>query len=132
MKFIFSIIFLVFSMICVAAQDDQTQIANRIKPVGQVTVAEATDTTSTKPAEVKTANSGETIYKKYCSLCHSIGVGGAPRFHSKDDWKERMKQGIDTLVKNAVNGIRAMPAKGTCMTCSEAELKNAIEHMLPK
>jgi cytochrome c5 len=37
---------------------------------------------------------------------------------------------MDTLLSNAINGINAMPAKGTCAACSDDELKAAIEYIL--
>jgi cytochrome c5 len=40
--------------------------------------------------------------------------------------------GIDALVASAKKGKNAMPPMGTCMDCSDAELKAAIEFMLPK
>ena len=47
-------------------------------------------------------------------------------------WAPRIAQGIDTLLANATNGKNAMPPKGLCMECSEAELKGAIEYMISK
>jgi cytochrome c5 len=37
---------------------------------------------------------------------------------------------MDTLLTNATKGIRAMPPKGACATCTEADLKAAIEYMI--
>jgi cytochrome c5 len=31
--------------------------------------------------------------------------------------------------QNAINGINAMPPRGTCADCSDDEIKAAIEHM---
>jgi cytochrome c5 len=35
-----------------------------------------------------------------------------------------------SLMTNATNGLNAMPAKGLCTTCSDAELQAAIEYMV--
>lgn len=119
--------------------DDRDEITARIKPVGQVQIDGDDSTiikapvTAEKPAQKKTAAmDGETVYKKYCVTCHSTGLAGSPKFHDKSQWAPRQKQGMDTLLKHAITGIKAMPPKGTCMSCSDAELKAAIKYMLPK
>lgn len=70
------------------------------------------------------------MFNSFCMACHATGAAGAPKVGDKAAWELRFKQGMDTLVKNAVNGIRAMPPKGTCGDCSDDELKGAIAHML--
>lgn len=122
--------------------DDREDIKARIKPVGEVQV-EGDDSTLIKTPKVLTKKedkqtgqaqpmSGEAVYKKYCVTCHATGLAGSPKFQDKAQWAPRQKQGIDTLLKHAINGIKAMPPKGTCMTCSDTEIKAAIEYMLPK
>jgi cytochrome c5 len=37
---------------------------------------------------------------------------------------------MDTLWDHTLNGLNAMPAKGTCMNCSDEELRAAMEHMV--
>jgi len=41
-----------------------------------------------------------------------------------------LAQGFDTVWKNAIDGIGAMPAMGTCGDCSNDDIKAAIEHMI--
>lgn len=72
---------------------------------------------------------GDKVYKTYCAACHVAGVAGAPKTGDKAAWDARMAQGMDTVMKNAINGIRGMPPKGTCMGCSDDELKAAIDVM---
>ncbi|NMV43156.1 cytochrome c5 family protein, partial [Vibrio parahaemolyticus] len=55
---------------------------------------------------------------------------GAPKTGNADDWAPRIAQGKDTLVKHALEGFNAMPAKGTCMDCSDDEIIAAIDHMI--
>ena len=71
------------------------------------------------------------IYRDYCAVCHSGGWQGAPIANDAGEWKDRMTAGVDALFKNAKNGLNAMPAMGTCMDCSDDELKSAIAEMLP-
>lgn len=69
-------------------------------------------------------------YAKTCALCHGNGAAGAPKTGSAEQWAPRMEKGMDTLVKNAKNGINAMPPKGMCFDCSDAEFKALIEYMV--
>ena len=69
---------------------------------------------------------GEQIVKARCFACHGTGAAGAPKIGDKAAWEPRIAQGMDTLVKHSIDGIRAMPPKGTCMDCSEDDLKAAV------
>ncbi|HAT7003939.1 TPA: cytochrome c5 family protein [Legionella pneumophila] len=130
-----------FSIMLFAMDEvDEQQILQRIQPVGKVRVqeeqgnnieAEATKTTVVDSKSKK--EPGQNIYDKYCSVCHRDGLAGAPKFQSEADWKPRLaSKKIDDLLASAIKGLNAMPAKGTCMDCSDAELKAAIQYMLPK
>jgi cytochrome c5 len=108
-------------------------IFQRIKPVGTVEaeggmVAAAAPTAATELS----ATAGEDRYKSTCSVCHATGVGGAPKFRDAADWKARMDVGIDGMLAIAIKGKGAMPPKGTCMQCSDQELKLTIEYMIPQ
>ena len=76
--------------------------------------------------------SGQQIYDKFCFACHMAGVGGAPKLHNAADWAPHLAKGPDTLLGSMQHGFNAMPAKGTCMACSDAELKSAMEFMSGK
>lgn len=113
----------------VAAGDDAQTIAaadENIKPVGSVIVAGE----SSAGAAAAGPRAGADVYNASCMACHATGAAGAPKVGDKAAWEPRFKQGIDTLLNHAVNGIRAMPPKGTCADCSDDELKGAIAHML--
>ena len=45
-------------------------------------------------------------------------------------WEPRVAKGLDELMASTVNGINAMPAKGTCMNCSDDELSAAVDYMI--
>lgn len=110
----------------VAATTDQKAVAENIKPVGEVTVGEAAPAAAASP----TARSGETVVKEVCSMCHATGVAGAPKIGDKAAWAPRIAQGVNVLVQHAMSGIRAMPPKGTCAACSDAEIKGAVEYLV--
>lgn len=59
-------------------------------------------------------------------------VRGAPRIDNESDWKPRLKQGMKRLLKHTDEGLNAMPARGGCFECSDAQLILAILAMLPK
>lgn len=73
---------------------------------------------------------GQQITQTKCFACHGTGAAGAPKIGDKAAWAPRIAQGMDTLVKHAIEGIRAMPPKGACMDCSDADLKAAVEYMV--
>jgi cytochrome c5 len=73
---------------------------------------------------------GKKIYEQYCVGCHATGAGGAPKFGDASAWEPLAKQGMDTLYQNAIHGIDGMPPKGTCATCSEEDIKNAVQYLV--
>jgi len=74
------------------------------------------------------AADGEAVYNKACVNCHAAGVAGAPKAHT-DEWAPRLAAGIDAMVASANAGKGAMPPKGLCADCTDADLKAAIEFM---
>ncbi len=107
-------------------QADYDAIAERIKPVGDVYLA------GSEPvkAEPTGPRDGATVYGTFCIACHSSGVSGAPIKDNAEQWAPRIAQGEDVLKKHAIEGLNLMPAKGTCMDCSDDEIVAAIEHMI--
>lgn len=83
-------------------------------------------------AAVNTANRspGQKTYETYCVVCHGSGVAGAPKKGDDAAWKKRLDEGWAVVLARAMKGYNAMPPKGTCGTCSEADLKAAIEFMI--
>lgn len=110
-------------------------VDERLKPVGQVRVAGGSEATAPAAAPAAAAASGEAasgeaIYAKACVVCHLGGAAGAPKLGDKGAWKARVAQGMDALLTTAINGKGAMPPRGTCGTCSDADLRAAIEYMV--
>jgi cytochrome c5 len=73
---------------------------------------------------------GEAIYNSYCSGCHSTGVGGAPKIGDAASWGPLARSGINKLYAIAINGGGNMPARGTCITCSDYDIKAAVDYMV--
>jgi cytochrome c5 len=111
----------------------EAEIRERTQPVGQVCRAGAScggsESAATETA-VAAAMSGEQVYSTFCFACHTTGVSGAPLLGDAAAWEPRLAKGMDVLMANTVNGINVMPAKGTCMACSDAELQAAVDYML--
>jgi cytochrome c5 len=95
-------------------------VAARIKPVGEVVLAD-------KSAGGE--RSGEQIVKEVCQTCHAAGLLNAPKVGDPVAWKPRLAQGEKTLIAHAINGIRAMPAKGGNPSLSDAEVARAVVWM---
>lgn len=72
---------------------------------------------------------GEKLYKSVCLTCHSTGIAGAPKFGDAAAWEPFVQTGLDTMLKNAISGVGAMPPRGGSQA-SDEELKAAIEYML--
>jgi len=114
-----------------------SSVAERIKPVGQVSVASA----ETQREPVKNAvaapppsRDGQQVYQASCVVCHSAGIAGAPKLGDKGQWAKRIAKGLDTLYASAVKGLQgsagAMPAKGGNPALSDAEVKAAVDYMV--
>ena len=76
------------------------------------------------------ARSGEAVYHGTCVACHGSGAAGAPKLGDKAAWAPRIAEGTDVLVEHALHGFKAMPAKGACGDCSDAEIKAAVDYMV--
>lgn len=125
-----------FSTLCFAALSgslDEKHTIERIKPVGEVNV-EANPAATAAPTSTTTAvaNIGKKHYDELCHTCHGTGIAGAPKLGDKSDWAPRIAQGMDTLVKHALEGYKTMPPKGSCMNCSEEEIRKTVEYMVSK
>jgi len=128
------IFFTLFSLVACSGQDGPAEltsnqkslVAERLTPHGQVIMAGQTVVSAVAAA----VRSGESIYSSNCQGCHNYGVAGAPKMGDVAAWADRLTKGIETVYANAINGIGAMPAKGTCMDCSDDEIIATIDYML--
>ena len=135
-------------------------VAKRLKPVGDVVIADGgaptptaakqstpaksaptgagaarTATTGTKDATAaaKTAGSaadGKKTYDAACAMCHAAGVAGAPKTGDKAAWKPRIAQGKDVLYGSAIKGKNLMPPKGGAASLPDADIKAAVDYLV--
>ena len=122
------------------AGEDQTAVADRIRPFGQIYLpgeeqqaAAPMVETAEEPAPVVTAMSGPQVYNAACLACHGAGIGGSPILGDPSMWAPRIAQGINVLNEHAVNGYTGsagyMPPKGGRIDLSDQEIRDAVEYM---
>jgi cytochrome c5 len=56
-------------------------------------------------------------------------LNGAPRIGDKDAWIQRAKLGFDSVVRSAINGHGAMPARGGMANLTDPEMRAAVTYM---
>lgn len=129
------------------ATDTQAREASeRIMPVGadfagatgraamQAQAAAAAKAASSQVAYGGTTD-GKTIFGQLCTTCHSTGAAGAPKITDKAAWAPRVAEGIDTLVKHAIDGYTGpdgnhMPAKGGNPALTDAQVEATVKWMV--
>lgn len=108
-----------------AGSDGQSEeaVAARIAPVAD---AGFTLRDANAPKQLL---SGADVYKANCAACHDSGAAGAPRTGDNAGWTSRIAKGFDTMVKNAIVGIGAMPPKGGNTDLDDVEVARAVAYM---
>lgn len=111
---------------------DTTSADTSADTTGTTSVSTAMAQADAAPAAEQGPRSGEQVYQKFCSTCHKTGVANAPKFADKAAWEPRVAKGKDVLYQSAINGVAgtAMTPKGSCMNCSDDELKAAVDYMV--
>ena len=84
------------------------------------------------PDAPKGSRTGDQVYAAACAACHDAGAAGAPKVGDKAAWASRLGQGLDGLVKNAINGKGAMPARGGNPDRADVEIARAVVLMTNK
>jgi len=106
------------------ADEGDSAVLNRIKPVGDVQLA--------LPSGPKGQLGGEQVYNQVCKTCHEGGLAGAPKVSDKAAWAKVIAQGLAPTVDHAIKGIRAMPAKGGNPDFENIEVERAVIFMANK
>jgi cytochrome c5 len=140
MKYGVVIIFVLLGLFASAAQAaidlmSPELIRARTAPVGKVNIATPATAPTVVAAQTVVAAAGDVgkkIYEGKCVICHGSGLAGAPKFGDAAAWKSHIAKGLSVLFQHVRDGFNAMPPKGTCMECSDADLKAAINYMVGK
>ena len=96
-------------------------ITKRLKPVGQVEIAERSDTPGQR--------TGKQVVEAVCSACHVTGALNAPKIGDTAVWGALIKEGHEHLTENAIKGIRQMPPKGGNPQLTNDEVARAVAYM---
>jgi cytochrome c5 len=71
----------------------------------------------------------KTLFQQSCQTCHGNAASPAPQVGDKAAWDKRLEQGMPVLVQHAIQGFKAMPAGGLCMTCTPPDFEAMIGYM---
>jgi cytochrome c5 len=96
-------------------------VAKRLKPVGQVVVAEGSD----QPGQ----RAGKEIVDSVCAACHTTGLLNAPKIGDTAAWAPLIKQGLERLTETAIKGIRQMPPRGGNPELTDVEVARAVAYL---
>lgn len=98
-------------------------IATRLQPVASFALLATTDDAN------KVLKTGAEVYELTCVTCHGAGVAGAPKVGDKAAWSPLIQTGFDALLKVALEGKGAMPAKGGNSSLDDIEVARAVVYM---
>ena len=73
---------------------------------------------------------GQSVYEKACAICHASGIGEAPIPGDSSVWADRIKQGREALIQNALAGIGIMPPKGGQIQLADDDVIAAVDYMI--
>jgi cytochrome c5 len=83
-----------------------------------------------REARAQTERSGKEVVDAVCVTCHGTGMNNAPKIGDQKAWAKRAAQGLSGLTKNAINGIRHMPAHGGSPDLTDLEIARAVAYMV--
>lgn len=92
-----------------------------VEPVGK--------TAPVAKTALPTERTGQNIVQVQCGKCHLTGESGAPKIGDRNAWIQRLKRGMDDVVRSAFNGHGPMPARGGLADITVNEMRNAITYM---
>ena len=72
---------------------------------------------------------GKSIFNHACLTCHGNSVRDAPRVGDMHAWQPRLAQGLDVLIRHALDGHGRMPEKGGYTTLTDYEVGSAVAYV---
>ena len=74
--------------------------------------------------------SGKEVVEAVCIVCHGPGTDKAPRIGNTAEWSPHAAQGLQAMTRNAITGIRKMPAHGGQGSLTDLEITRAVTYMV--
>jgi len=86
---------------------------------------------ASRPANAQgTERSGKQVVDTVCAACHATGANGAPKIGDQKAWSKRASQGLTSLTRHALDGIRKMPGHGGSPNLTNLEIGRAVAYMI--
>ena len=85
---------------------------------------------STMAAAAPPERSGKAVVETVCLACHATGVNGAPLITDRAAWNQRASKGLQDLTRNAITGVRNMPAHGGQASLTDLEVTRAVAYLV--
>jgi cytochrome c5 len=105
------------------------EIENADKPKEEAAAPAAAPAPEAAPVDPKLA-AGKAVYDASCAMCHNSDAMGAPKPGDKAAWEPRLAKGMETVMKNTIEGFNTMPAKGGNPALTDEQLKSAVDYMI--
>lgn len=70
------------------------------------------------------------VYLFACAQCHQTGLNAAPKLGNRKAWSSRIEKGRETMYKNTMEGMGAMPPKGGKPSLTEEQVEMAVDYMV--
>ena len=70
-------------------------------------------------------------YLQFCASCHEGSRYGAPMTGNLEDWNSYSKD-LDVLTQIAIEGKGAMIERGGCYWCSDSQIRDLVEYLVPR
>ncbi len=129
-KLSFVLLFVCTTLFAIGQDESGETVEDRLKPFGNLCM-QGEDCGTVAPVTLSISRSGIEVYNAHCFACHATGVSEAPLVGA-EEWQTRLdEKGSETLLANTKAGFNVvMPAMGTCMNCTDAELQAAIDYLI--
>jgi cytochrome c5 len=105
------------------------KLAEEIKNADKPKEEAAAPAPAATPADPALA-AGKSVYEGGCNACHDAGMMNAPKPGDKAAWAPRIAKGEETVIKNTINGLNGMPAKGGNTALTDEQLTNAAKYLI--
>ena len=130
LKLAFLVVIACATLVVIGQDETEETVEDRLQPFGNLCM-QGEDCGTVAPVTVSVSRSGIEVYNAHCFACHATGVSEAPLVGA-EEWQTRLNEkGAETLLANTKTGFNVvMPAMGTCMNCTDAELQAAIDYLI--